>query len=78
MKLIEWLKEPQTRDIGDPDDPATTLLHTEIVQRKRVLRHSYASSDSIFVERWSDAPTTCAVIFLSGCQGDGICFDSVE
>ncbi|NIA30747.1 MAG: methyltransferase domain-containing protein [Actinobacteria bacterium] len=41
MKIIEWLKLPETRCIEDFDDPATTLLHAEIVQRKPFLRKLY-------------------------------------
>ena len=41
MILIDWLKEPQTRNIGDLDDPATTVLHAEIVQKKAFLRRLY-------------------------------------
>ena len=41
MKIIEWLKLPQTRYIEDLDDPAVTLLHAEIVQKKTFLRKLY-------------------------------------
>lgn len=41
MKIIEWLKLPQTRDIKDLDDPATTLLHARIVREKPFLRKLY-------------------------------------
>lgn len=41
MKLIEWLKLPQTRCIKDLDDPATTLLHAEIIQKKPFLKKLY-------------------------------------
>jgi len=41
MKLIEWLKLPQTRRIKDLDDPATTLLHAEIIQKKPFLKKLY-------------------------------------
>jgi SAM-dependent methyltransferase len=41
MKLIEWLKLPQTRYIKDLDDPATTLLHAEIIQEKPFLKKLY-------------------------------------
>jgi len=41
MKMIEWLKLPETRHIKDLDDPATTLLHAEIVQNKPFLRKLY-------------------------------------
>ena len=41
MKIIEWLKLPQTKCIKDLDDPAVTLLHAEIVKRKPFLRRLY-------------------------------------
>ena len=41
MKVIEWLKLAQTRYIEDLDDPAVTLLHAEIVQKKTFLRKLY-------------------------------------
>jgi len=41
MSVIEWLKLPETRSIEDLDDPATTLLHAEIVQKKPFLKKLY-------------------------------------
>ncbi len=41
MSVIEWLKLPETRNIKDLDDPATTLLHAEIVQKKKFLKKLY-------------------------------------
>ena len=41
MKIIEWFKLPETRCIKDLDDPATTLLHAEIIQKKPFLRKLY-------------------------------------
>ena len=41
MKLIEWLKLPETRNIKDLDDPATTL-HGKILRSKPFLRNLYA------------------------------------
>jgi SAM-dependent methyltransferase len=41
MSVIEWLKLPETRSIKDLDDPATTLLHAEIVQKKQFLKKLY-------------------------------------
>jgi len=40
--MIERFKLPETRRIKDLDDSATTLLHAEIIQRKRFLRKLYA------------------------------------
>ena len=41
MKIIEWLRLPETRRIKNLDDPATTLLHGEIIQAKPFLRKVY-------------------------------------
>ncbi len=41
MKILEWLKLPQTRDIDNLDDPAVTMLHAKIVQSKLFLRRLY-------------------------------------
>ncbi len=41
MRLIEWFKLPDARCIKDLDDPATTLLHAEIVRKKPFLKKLY-------------------------------------
>jgi SAM-dependent methyltransferase len=41
MKIIDWLKLPQIRHIKDLDDPATTLLHSDIVRKKPFLKRLY-------------------------------------
>ena len=41
MKIIEWLRLPETKKITDFDDPATTLLHGEIIQKKPFLKRVY-------------------------------------
>lgn len=41
MSVIDWLKLPETRSIKDLDDPATTLLHAEIVRKKAFLKKLY-------------------------------------
>jgi SAM-dependent methyltransferase len=42
MKLIEWLRLPETTGIENLDDPATTLLHAGIIKSKPFLRNLYA------------------------------------
>jgi SAM-dependent methyltransferase len=42
MAFLDWLKLPEVRDIYDLDDPATTLLHGKILQRKSFLKKLYA------------------------------------
>ena len=41
MNIIEWLKLPETKNIHDLDDPATTLLHAKIIQSKPFLKKLY-------------------------------------
>lgn len=41
MKIIDWLKMPETIRIENLDDPATTLLHAEIIQKKTFLKRLY-------------------------------------
>jgi SAM-dependent methyltransferase len=38
--MLDWLKLPKTRNI-DLDDPATTLVHAQIVQQKGFLKRTY-------------------------------------
>jgi SAM-dependent methyltransferase len=41
MKLIEWLKLPQTKDIEDLNMPSTTVLHSKIIMQKKFLKRLY-------------------------------------
>jgi len=41
MKIIEWLKLPEVRGIENLDDPAVTLLHGRIIQKKPFLKRVY-------------------------------------
>ena len=42
MKIVEWLRLPETKNISDLDAPSTTLLHAKIIRRKAFLRGLYA------------------------------------
>jgi hypothetical protein len=55
MKIIEWLKLPETRGIKDLDDPATTLLHAKIIRRKPFLEKVYIDFYSQFRKALPDA-----------------------
>lgn len=48
--MIKWLKLPETRDIKDLDDPAVTLLHKKIIQRKPFLKKTYLDFYRQFAE----------------------------
>jgi SAM-dependent methyltransferase len=41
MKIIEWLKLPETSRVRNLDDPAVTLLHAGIIQKKLFLKKLY-------------------------------------
>ena len=41
MKILDWLRLPETRSIENLDDPSTTLLHSQIIQRKPFLKKLY-------------------------------------
>lgn len=41
IKIAEWLKLPEVRNIKNLDDPATTLLHGQIIQKKLFLKKLY-------------------------------------
>jgi len=41
MKIIDWLKLPETMEVKDLDDPATSVLHARILQKKKFLRNLY-------------------------------------
>lgn len=41
LKLLDWLKLPETKTITDLDDRATTILHAKIIQKKPFLRKLY-------------------------------------
>jgi SAM-dependent methyltransferase len=41
MKLIEWLKLPETRNIENLDDPSVTMLHGQILRKKTFLKKVY-------------------------------------
>jgi len=50
MKLAEWLKLPEIRDIKDLDDPATAVLHNRILRRKTFLKKLYEDFYKQFAE----------------------------
>lgn len=50
MKLVEWLKLPETIGIKNLDDPATTLLYAEIIRKKPFLKKIYADFYKQFEE----------------------------
>ena len=50
MKIIEWLKLPETRNIENLDDPAVTMLHGQILRKKTFLRKLYTDFYKEFLD----------------------------
>jgi len=66
MKIIDWLRLPETKDIKDLDDPATTLLHAKIIQRKPFLKRIYVDFYRQFRKAVSDLEGKVLVELGSG------------
>jgi SAM-dependent methyltransferase len=66
MKIIEWLKLPETSRIKNLDDPAVTLLHAEIIQKKPFLRKLYIDFYKHFLTAVPEPETKMLVELGSG------------
>jgi len=66
MKIIEWLKLPETMGIENLDDPATTLLHAKIIQKKPFLKKLYIDFYKQFKKAVSDSKNKILVELGSG------------
>lgn len=66
MKTIDWLKLPETMCIEDLDDPATTFLHAEIIQKKPFLKKLYIDFYKQFEKAVSDSKDKVLVELGSG------------
>jgi SAM-dependent methyltransferase len=66
MKIIEWLKLPETSCIKDLDDPATTLLHAKIIQKKPFLKKLYIDFYKQFRKATPDSENKLLVELGSG------------
>ncbi|MFZ2145764.1 MAG: class I SAM-dependent methyltransferase [Sedimentisphaerales bacterium] len=66
MKIIEWLKLPETMGIENLDDAATTLLHAEIIQKKPFLKKLYIDFYKQFKKAVSDSENKVLVELGSG------------
>ena len=66
MKIIERLKLPETIGIEDLDDPATTLLHAEIIQKKPFLKKLYIDFYKQFKKSISNSEEKVLVELGSG------------
>ena len=50
MNLLKHLKQPQSREIENLDDPQTTILHSQIIKEKVFLRNLYTDFYKTFKE----------------------------
>jgi len=50
MKIAQWLKLPETRDIRNLDNPAVTMLHGKILRKKTFLKKLYADFYTQFLD----------------------------
>ncbi|MHC4738211.1 MAG: class I SAM-dependent methyltransferase [Planctomycetota bacterium] len=66
MKIIQWLKLPETSRIKNLDDPAVTLLHAEIIQKKPFLRKLYIDFYKQFLTAVPEPETKVLVELGSG------------
>jgi SAM-dependent methyltransferase len=66
MSVIDWLKLPETRNTKDLDDPATTMLHAEIVQKKAFLKKLYTDFYTQFKNLIPEPETKMLVELGSG------------
>jgi len=66
MKIIEWLKLPETMGIENLDGPATTLSHAEIIQKKPFLKKLYVDFYKQFKKSISNSEEKVLVELGSG------------
>ena len=66
MKIIEWLKLSETIGVKNFDDPATTLLHARIIQKKAFLKRIYIDFYKEFKKAVPDAQNQVLVELGSG------------
>ena len=64
--IMQWLKLPETRDIADLDDPATTELHRRIIEQKTFLRNTYIDFYRQFAKSVADPDNKVLVELGSG------------
>jgi len=66
VKLIGWLRLPETRNISDLDAPETTLLHSRIIQQKAFLKNIYTDFYQQFKRAVTDSEEKVLVEIGSG------------
>ena len=66
MRLIQWLKLPETQDIENLDAPSTTEIHRQIIQKNRFLTQVYLDFYAQFRQSLSQIDTKTLVELGSG------------
>ncbi|HUW20906.1 MAG TPA: class I SAM-dependent methyltransferase [Sedimentisphaerales bacterium] len=66
MKIMEWLRQPETREIKNLDAPAATLLHARIIQKKPFLKRLYIDFYEEFARAVPDSENKVLVELGSG------------
>ncbi|MGB2705877.1 MAG: radical SAM protein, partial [Candidatus Omnitrophota bacterium] len=64
-----WAKLPETKEISSLDDPQTTLLHRDIIQKKPFLRRIYTDFYNRFKGTASDFPPGALLVELGSGGG---------
>ena len=66
LNITEWLKLSRTKSVRNLDDPATTLLHAEIIRQKPFLRKLYIDFYRQFEKAMPDTKNRVLVELGSG------------
>ena len=69
MRIIEWIKLPEVKNINDLDVPSTTALHSKIIQEKPYLRKLYVEFYNQFKKSISGDLKAKAVVELGSGGG---------
>jgi len=75
MKIIEWLRLPETRGIKDLDSPSTTILHGKIIQKKVFLKKLYIDFYNVFKR---SIPDTEGKVLVELGSGGGFIKDVID
>jgi SAM-dependent methyltransferase len=66
MKILDWLKLPEIKGVENLDDPAVTLLHSEIIRKKLFLKRLYIDFYKQFHRAVSDPEKKILIELGSG------------
>jgi len=69
MRIIEWFKLPEVKNIKDLDSHSTTALHSRIIQKKTYMRKLYVEFSNHFKKSISDDIKAKVVVELGSGGG---------